>query len=117
MPTVAQSKLTAEQRSQRARLAAYARWAKEDPAANAARGQAGLLARFEREVDPNSELPEAERLRRAECARKAHMQRIAIKSADKRRAERAELERLRAELAARRDSDAATERNRERVTE
>ncbi|MGH3762078.1 hypothetical protein [Actinophytocola sp.] len=72
--------LTPEQRSQRARLAALTRWAKENPAATAARGQAGLLARFEREVDPNNELAPAERTRRAECARKAHMARLALKS-------------------------------------
>jgi hypothetical protein len=42
--------LTSQQNFLRAKIAAYARWAKEDPAANAARGQAGLLAKFEREA-------------------------------------------------------------------
>lgn len=70
-------RLTPEQRSQSARIAALTRWSKEDPAATAARGQAGLLARFEREVDPNNELPPAERSRRAVAARKAHMARLA----------------------------------------
>lgn len=72
--------LTPEQRTQRARLAALTRWSREDPSTNAARGQAGLLARFEREVDPNGELAPAERLRRAEAARRAHMVRLAFRS-------------------------------------
>jgi hypothetical protein len=76
--------LTPAQRSQRARLAALVRWSKENPAANAARGQAGLLARFEREVDPDNVLPAAERTRRAEAARKAHMARLALKSSQAR---------------------------------
>lgn len=74
------ARLTPEQRTQRARLAAYTRWSQEDPAANAARGQAGLLARFERQVDPNNELAPAERTRRAEAARRAHMLSLAFKS-------------------------------------
>lgn len=73
--------LTPEQRSQRARIAAFTRWSKEDPVAAAARGQAGLLRKFESQVDPDRTLPEAERLRRAECARRAHMQRLAYRSA------------------------------------
>lgn len=73
-------RLTPEQRSQRARLAAFTRWSKENPAANAARGQAGLLARFERQVDPNNELAPAERRRRAEAARRAHMVALAFRS-------------------------------------
>lgn len=39
--------LTPEQRTLRASIAAHTRWSREDPAANAARGQAGLLARVE----------------------------------------------------------------------
>lgn len=64
----------------RASIAALTRWSKEDPAPNAARGQAGLLARFERQVDPNNELQPAERQRRAEAARKAHMRTLAFRS-------------------------------------
>lgn len=73
--------LTPEQRSQRARIAALTRWSKEDPAETARRGQAGLLRRFEDQVDPDRALPEAERTRRAEAARKAHMTRLAFNSA------------------------------------
>lgn len=76
----ASTSLTPEQRAQRARIAALTRWSREDPAASAARGQAGLLARFLREVDPDSQLPEQERQRRAEAARRAHMTRLAFAS-------------------------------------
>lgn len=72
--------MTPEQRSQRARLAALSRWANENPAANAARGQAGLLAKFEREVDPDGVLAPTERTRRAEAARRAHMVRLSFRS-------------------------------------
>jgi hypothetical protein len=70
----------------RAERAAFVRWSREDPRPNAARGQAGLLAKFEREVDPNNELPPEERVRRAECARKAHMRMLAFKSSKARKA-------------------------------
>lgn len=80
--------MNAAARSQRARIAALSRWAKESPAANAARGQAGLAARFEREVDPAGLLPQHERVRRAEAARKAHMARLAARSAKVRRGAR-----------------------------
>lgn len=76
--------LTPEQRSQRAAIAAYTRWAHEDPAANAARGQAGFYRKLYDETDPS--LPDAERHRRAECARRAHMARMTFASAKSRRA-------------------------------
>lgn len=72
--------MTPDERSRRARLAALTRWSKESPAANAARGQAGLMARFEREVDPDRALPEAERSRRATAALRAHMLRLSNRS-------------------------------------
>lgn len=80
--------LTPAQRKLRAQIAANIRWSREDPQANAARGQAGLQARFEREVDPSNELPLPERLRRAEAVRKAHMQRLALSSSRARSAAR-----------------------------
>ena len=73
--------LTPTQRTQRARIAALTRWSREDPAATAARGQAGLMARFVEQVDPDRVLPEAERRRRAEAARRAHMATLAFRSA------------------------------------
>jgi hypothetical protein len=68
--------LTPGQRSTRARIAALARWANEDPTANAERGQAGLRQKFYDQTDPS--LPEAERQRRADCAYREHMARIAF---------------------------------------
>lgn len=73
--------LTPEQRTMRARVAAYARWSREDPAPTATAGQAGLVAKFEREArDAEPGLSDAEYARRAESARKAHMQRLALAS-------------------------------------
>lgn len=72
--------LTPEQRRLRARHAALTRWSRENPSEQAARGQAGLLARFEREVDPDRALTSAERHRRAEAARRAHMVALAFRS-------------------------------------
>ena len=51
--------------------------------------RAGLDAKFLREVDPNNELPEAERLRRGEAARRAYYQRLALASAKARKARKA----------------------------
>lgn len=65
--------MTPEERSRAATRAALIRWSKEDPTPNARRGQAGLLRKFEREVDPEQQLDPLERRRRAECARRAHM--------------------------------------------
>lgn len=75
--------LTPELRRQRARIAALTRWSQEDPAANAARGQQGLLRKFFDATDPA--LADAERWRRAEAARKAHMQRMAFEREKARR--------------------------------
>lgn len=81
--------LSPGQRTQRASIAALTRWSREDPAAGAVRGQAGLLAKFERQVDPRGELTPTERQRRAVCARRAHMQRLAFDREKNRRARKA----------------------------
>jgi hypothetical protein len=82
--------LTPEQRRQRARIAALTRWASENPAGTGERAQAGLLARFEREArEAEPGLTDAEYARRAECARQAHMQRIAFASSRARSLRRA----------------------------
>jgi hypothetical protein len=86
----ASKNLTKEQLTIRAKIAANSRWSRQNPAANAARGQAGLLARFEREAraaDPGAS--DAEIARRAECARQAHMQRMALASSKARGARKA----------------------------
>jgi len=78
--------LTPAERTLRARLAAHASWAStEDPSERAKRGAAGLLTKFEREVDPDGELAPAERRRRAEHKRREHMTRLAFQSTKARR--------------------------------
>lgn len=73
-------------RTQRARLGAWTSWARtEDRAARTLPGRRAFLDRFEKEVDPNGELPVQERAKRAEWARKAYYQRLAMKSAAARR--------------------------------
>lgn len=73
-------------RSQIAKIAAHARWAKTtDRAAATQAARDGLQARFEREVDPDGLLAPDERARRAESAKRAHYQRMALKSARARR--------------------------------
>jgi hypothetical protein len=79
--------LTPEQRTLVSRVAANVRWSREDPAANAARGQAGLRDRFAREArDADPDASDAEIARRAQCAYKAHMARLALASSKARRA-------------------------------
>jgi hypothetical protein len=72
--------VTPEQRALRAKLAAHARWSREDAREGTAAARAGFLRRFELEVDPDGILPAPERARRAESALKAHMSRLALKS-------------------------------------
>lgn len=79
--------LTPSERTLRARLAAHASWANTpDPAARTAAGTAAFLSRFERDVDPDGTMDPSERARRAESARKAYFTRLALKSAQARRA-------------------------------
>jgi hypothetical protein len=75
------SDLTPAQRVLRARLAAHASWAKTaDRTARTKPAADAFMARFEREVDPDNLLEPAERLRRAESAKKAYFQRLALAS-------------------------------------
>jgi hypothetical protein len=77
---------TPAERSLQGKIAANIRWAREaDPAAATAAARRGAFAKFERIVDPHNELTPVERARRAERERKAHMQRMALKSARARR--------------------------------
>jgi hypothetical protein len=72
--------LSPEQRSQRARLAAFALFAKVDPVAHTEPARRAFLERFENEVDPDRTLSPQERARRAEYARKAYFARLALRS-------------------------------------
>jgi len=70
-------------------IAVNTRWSHEDPTEQGIRMRAGLEAKFLREVDPNNELPEAERLRRAAKAREVFYQRLALTSVKARLARKA----------------------------
>lgn len=76
--------MTPEQRSSRARLAAYAQHAAHDTRATTAKARETFLKSFEDKVDPDRTLPEPERVRRAEAARRAHFQRLALRSSQAR---------------------------------
>lgn len=81
---------TPSERSQIASIAANESWARTpDRAARTAAARAALMASFEQEVDPEGRLSSAERARRAESLRKAHFQRLALKSAQSRRKSKA----------------------------
>lgn len=81
--------LTPEMRTQRARIAALARWAKENPKPTAQRAQRGLVAKFAAQIDAAAAeageiLTERERARRTDAAYRAHMARLSFASAKKR---------------------------------
>lgn len=78
--------MSPEQRSQRARIGGFASWANtSDPSARTEPARRAFKDRFERQVDPDGTLPEAERRRRAEAARRAYYARLAFQSAQARR--------------------------------
>lgn len=73
--------LTPEQRSLRARAAAYTSWSKTtDPTERTRPAREAAAKHWERLVDPDLQLLPAERLRRAEAAKKAHFTKLALKS-------------------------------------
>ncbi|WP_327066764.1 hypothetical protein [Kitasatospora sp. NBC_01302] len=77
------------ERTLRAKLAAHVSWANTpDPASRTAKARAAQLTRFEREVDPDNQLSDEERTRRAEHAKKAYYTRLALRSAQARRINR-----------------------------
>ena len=78
--------MTPGERTLRARAAAYEMHARHGSQKAAIKGQAALLAKFERQVDPEGLLTPEERRRRAMHARRAHMTRLALASARSRRA-------------------------------
>ena len=78
-----------EERSARARIAAYTKHAKHNPAETCRVAREAFDRRFLDEVDPDRTLPEDERNRRATYARKAYYARLALKSAQARRARKA----------------------------
>jgi hypothetical protein len=77
--------LSPAERALLGRIGAYALHARHDPRETTRKAREAFLARFLDQVDPDRTLPEPERLRRAEAARKAHFARLALKSARARR--------------------------------
>jgi hypothetical protein len=80
--------LSPSERSLRARIAGHAFAAQHDVREHMKPAQAaspGQLPYWERQVDPDGELDEVERRRRAEHARQAHMTKLALASAKARR--------------------------------
>jgi len=72
---------TPSQRRLQARRAAHSSWARTaDPVARTAAARQRFLSRFEREVDPEGKLPDEERLRRAEHAKRAYFAELALRS-------------------------------------
>ncbi len=71
--------------SLRGRIGALRLHATHDSRQLTAKARERFLSRFEREVDPEGVLSEAERARRAEYARKAYFAQLALKSAKARR--------------------------------
>lgn len=80
--------LSPTERVLRARLAAHERWSREDPVAGTARARKANLDRFEHQVDPDGVLDPQERARRAAHAKSAYYTRLALKSAQARRAKK-----------------------------
>lgn len=76
--------LTPEQRSLRARLAAHALHAQTDSREHVRPAREAFMRRFEDQVDPDRELSEEERARRAHQALKSHMTRLALRSSTSR---------------------------------
>ena len=73
------------ERSLRARMAAHAMHARNDPVEITAKARAAFLASFDRQADPEGVLSAEERRRRAEHLRSAHFARLALASAKARR--------------------------------
>ena len=81
---------SAAERRLAARIGAHALHSQHDSRELTAHARAAAEKRFEDQVDPERKLPEAERQRRAEHARKAYFTRLALASARARRAKKSE---------------------------
>lgn len=75
--------------AQRGRIGAYVAHSRHDTRDLTAKARQTFLDTFEQQVDPEGTLPESERRRRAEAARRAHMARLAYESVKVRRARKA----------------------------
>ena len=73
--------LTPTERALRGRIGAFALHARHDPRATTAAARVAFNGRFVDLVDPQRTLPEDERRRRVEAARKAYFTHLAYRSA------------------------------------
>ena len=71
--------MTANERRERSRIAAYARLSRYDPHDLTASARAAKLASYERQVDPHGELAPAERERRVRAAMQADLARLNLR--------------------------------------
>ena len=78
------------ERTLRARAAAYRMHSLHDSREVTANARSAFNDRFARQVDPENRLSAQERARRADCARKAFYATLAARSAEARRARRAQ---------------------------
>ena len=89
---MAAANLTPAERTLRARAAGLTFAATHDVREHMKAAQSaspGQLSYWEREVDPQGELDDVERRRRADCARRAHMAKLALASVKARRLKKA----------------------------
>jgi hypothetical protein len=77
--------VTPSERTLRSRIGGYVRASRYDGREMTAAARRTFLDSFERQVDPDGLLPPAERARRAEAARRAHMTALSLKAAQARR--------------------------------
>ena len=82
------TQLSQEQRTLRARVAAFAKHAKHDPAIDCATAREALWNKYRARVDPEHSLDPSERDRRARAAMHADLSRRALAAAKQRRQER-----------------------------
>jgi hypothetical protein len=80
--------MTPAERRLRGQAGAYAMHARHDVRETSKAGRDAAWERFVDQVDPDRTLPEGERYRRAEAARRSHMSSIALKSVQARQARR-----------------------------
>lgn len=78
--------LTPERAAMLGRIGAFTLHSRHDAKETTQHARDTFLTRFEKEVDPDGVLPPEERARRAEYARKAYFLRLALRSAEARKA-------------------------------
>ena len=76
--------LSSQEASLRGRIGAFQLHATHDPRETTRKAREAFLGRFVDQVDPGRVLPEAERVRRAESARRAYFAKLAYLSASAR---------------------------------